>query len=90
MSELTDALARLEAIEAAVAAGDFDAANAAAQDLRPLLVSRNVEALTALKARVEALKLGVVARQAEQSASLRKLQHKREGAAIYQALAEVR
>ena len=90
MNQLQQALARLNEIEAAVAEGDFESANAAAQDLKPLLVSSNIDELVALRERVNNLTLGVIKRQTEDAAELKSLKQKRGGAEVYQALSSVR
>ena len=82
------ALSCLADIEAAVAEGDFETANVAAQDLKPLLVSARGDELVALRERVDNLKLGVIARQTEDAATLKTLQQKRDGAAVYRTLAQ--
>ena len=83
------ALRCLADIEAAVADGDFEAANAAAQDLKPLLVGAHIDDLVALRERVEDLKLGVIARQAVHADTLKSFQQKRDGAAAYQTFAHM-
>ncbi len=90
MSQLRQALARITEIEAAVAEGDFDAANAAAQDLKPLLISNNIDELVALRERVNNLTLGVIKRQTQDAAELKALKIKRCGAEVYQTLSAVR
>lgn len=90
MSQLQQALARLNEIEAAVAEGDFEAANNAAQDLKPLLISNNIDELVALRERVNNLTLGVIKRQTQNAAEFKALKQKRCGAEVYQTLSSVR
>ena len=83
------ALSCLADIEAAVAEGDFEAANAAAQNLKPFLIDARIDDLVALRDRIDSLKLGVIARQSTHADTLKTFQQKRDGAAAYRTLAEV-
>lgn len=82
------ALRCLADIEAAVAEGDFEAADAAAQNLKPLLVGARIDDLVALRERIDNLKLGVIARQTANAETLKTFQQKRDGAAAYRTLAQ--
>ena len=86
---IQDALSCLKDIETAVAEGDFETANVAAQDLHPLLINARADELVALRERVDNLKLGVIARRAADGETLKTLQQKRDGAAVYRTLARV-
>ncbi|XOV81513.1 MAG: hypothetical protein ACFHXK_11570 [bacterium] len=86
MSHLQSALCRIKEIESAVAAGDLEAANIAAQQLTPLLVSNNIDELLAMRERIESLTLGVKALQSQDIAQLRGVQQQRGGAQAYQAM----
>ena len=89
MEKLQQALSRLDEIETAIAEGDLEAANAAAQDLKPLLISNNIDELVALRERINTLSLGVVNMQSQGVRQLRALKHTRGGVEVYQALSTV-
>lgn len=86
MTHLELALNRIKDIEAAVAAGDLEAANVAAQQLTPLLVSNNIDELLSIRDRIETLTLGVKALQSADLGQLRGVQQQRGGAEAYQAM----
>ncbi|MEM9620771.1 MAG: hypothetical protein AAF993_03930 [Pseudomonadota bacterium] len=80
------ALAQLDIIEAAVEAGDLEAAQVAARKLKPLLVSEQVDQLTALKARIDALAIGVQAMQDQDARQLKQMRRQRVGIDAYQTM----
>ncbi|MCR9261260.1 MAG: hypothetical protein NXH95_16180 [Pseudomonadaceae bacterium] len=86
MSQLENALNRIRDIESAVASGDLEAANLAAQQLTPLLVSNNIDELLSVRDRIESLTLGVKAMQSGDLDQLRGIQQQRGGAEAYQAM----
>jgi|GEM_PF-2617434 len=86
MSHLETALKRVKDIESAVASGDLEAANLAAQQLTPLLVSNNIDELLSIRDRIESLTLGVKALQSADLSQLRGVQQQRGGAEAYQAM----
>ena len=86
MTDLSAAIERVNRIEAAVAAGDLEGANAAAADLKPLLVSDRIDELLALRARIENLTIGVTALRDQDLDSLKKLKHQRDGASAYRQM----
>lgn len=86
MTNLQTALEQLGNIEAAVAAGDLDLANAAAQSLKPLLVSEHVDDLLLLRARIEALTIGVKELRAQELSAFKKVKQQRGGAAAYEQI----
>ena len=86
MAELHSALAQVKRIEAAVAAGDLDGANQAAQDLMPLLVRERIEDMLALRDRIETLTMDVEALRAQDAAQLKQLRQQRGGVAAYRQM----
>jgi hypothetical protein len=86
MSHLEKALARVKDIESAVANGDLEKANLAAQQLTPLLVSNNIDELHSIRERIDSLTLGVKALQSTKLDQLRGVQQQRGGAEAYQAM----
>ena len=86
MSNLEQALNRIKDIESAVANGDLEKANLAAQQLTPLLVSNNIEELRSIRERIDSLTLGVKALQSTNLGQLRGVQQKRGGAEAYQVM----
>ncbi len=86
MTHLQRALSHIKEIESAVAAGDLDAANVAAQQLTPLLVSEKIDDLLALRERVQNLTIGVKDLKAQDLAQLRGVQQQRGGAQAYQLM----
>ena len=90
MSHLETALSRIKDIEKAVANGDLEAANLAAQQLTPLLVSNNLDELHSMRERIESLTLGVKALQSANLDQLRGVQQQRGGAEAYQAMQQSR
>lgn len=84
MSRSLTVLEQVRVVEHAVAEGEYELANQAAQRLQPLLVSAGIDEMVELRERVKSLQLGVVSRQAEDAAELKHLRHKRGGAAAYQ------
>lgn len=86
MAELHSALAQVKRIEAAVAAGDLESANAAAQDLMPLLVRERIEDMLALRDRLETLTMDVKTLRAQDAAELKQLHQQRSGIAAYRQM----
>ena len=86
MTHLELALHRIKDIESAVAEGDLEAANIAAQQLTPLLVSNNIDELLSIRDRIANLTLGVKALQSADLGELRGVQQQRGGAEAYQAM----
>ena len=86
MTDLQTALVQVGEIEAAVAAGDLELANSAAQSLKPLLVSEHVDDLLVLRARLEALTIGVRELRAQDLSALKKVKQQRGGAAAYEQM----
>lgn len=86
MTHLQQALSRVKEIESAVAAGDLNAANVAAQQLTPLLVSDKIDDLLALRGRIQNLTIGVRALRAEDLTQLRGVQQQRGGAQAYELM----
>ncbi len=84
MNSFDLALSQLDIIEAAVKAGDLEAANAATQKLKPLLVSERVDEIAALKARVDALTMGVRTLQSQGAQDLKLCRRRRRGLDAYQ------
>ena len=86
MASLAAALTQIRDIEVAVAAGDLESANTAAQCLKPLLVSDRIEDILALRKRVENLQLSVKALRNQDAVKFKKLKQQRGGAAAYQKM----
>ncbi len=86
MSRSLTVLEQVRLVEHAVAEGEYELANQAAQRLQPLLGGAGIEEMFELRERMKSLKLGVVSRQAEDAAELKRLQQKRGGAAAYQRM----
>lgn len=86
VDSLQTALQQIGEIETAVADGDLVLANTAVQTLKPMLVSRSIDDLLALRTRIEKLTIGVKALRDEDAASLLQLKSQRGGAAAYQKM----
>ena len=61
MSEAVNS--QLDQVEAAIKAGDLTAAASHIEDLKPLLVSDNIEELKRLRSRIDELKISVRSRR---------------------------
>lgn len=90
MPSLQAALEQVQKIEAAVAAGEFERANVAAQQLKPLLVSEQIEELQALRSRIDELTIGVREHQTQSAVRIKDLRLKRGGTATYQQIQQDR
>ena len=90
MAELVSALAQVKRIEAAVAAGDLDGANEAAQDLMPLLVSERIEDMLALRERIASLSIEVKSIRDQDATQLKALKQQRGGAQAYRQIQAAR
>ena len=86
MNSLAAALAQVKDIEAAVASGDLELANKAAQELKPFLIDRGVDELVELRRRIENLTLGVTVIRAQGAGEIKKLSNSRGAAAAYQLM----
>jgi len=86
VSDFESALSQLDMIEAAVKAGDLEMAQVATQKLKPLLVSERIDQVAALKARVDALVIGVRTLQQADAQALMKLRRQRVGIDAYHTM----
>lgn len=86
MDSLQTALQQIQQIETAVADGDLVLADSAVQSLKPMLVSRNIDDLLALRTKIENLTIGVKALRGQGAADLLQVKLQRGGAAAYQRM----
>jgi hypothetical protein len=86
VDSLQTALQQIHEIESAVAQGDLELADSAVQSLKPMLVSKNIDDLLALRSKIEKLTIGVKALRDDGATSLLQLKLQRGGAAAYQQM----